>query len=305
MKILITGATGLIGKEIVKACHKNNFDVHYLTTSKHKIQSIANYQGFYWNPDKNEIDIQCFENVTAIINLAGATISNRWTPEYKKVILSSRINSLRTLKSGLKKVNTSNIKSFVSASATGIYPSSITNFYEEDETYPVKGFLGEVVEAWEKEADTFTSFSFNVVKIRIGLVMSNKGGALPEMVKPIKFYAGAPFGSGEQWQSWIHISDLANIFLYAITQELNGVYNAVASNPVTNEKLTLKVADVLGKKILLPNIPQAFLKLILGDMSQLLFDSQRVSNKKILEEGFKFKYQNVCSALKPLYGKKA
>lgn len=305
MKILITGATGLIGKEIVKACHKNNIDVNYLTTSKHKIESTANYQGFYWNPDKNEIDIQCFENVTAIINLAGATIANRWTSKYKKIIFSSRVNSLKTLNSGLKKVDNSNIKSFVSASATGIYPSSITNFYEENETYSVQGFLGEVVEAWEKEADTFTSFDFNVVKIRIGLVMSNKGGALPEMVKPIKFYAGAPFGSGQQWQSWIHISDLARIFLFAITQELNGVYNGVASNPVTNEKLTLKVADVLGKKILLPNIPQSFLKLILGEMSQLLFDSQRVSNKKILEEGFKFKYQNVCNALEPLYGEKA
>jgi hypothetical protein len=303
MSILITGATGLIGGEIVKECHRNNIDVHYLTTSKNKIQSTPNYKGYYWNPDQNEIDLNCFENVTAIINLAGATISKRWTADYKKKILSSRVNSLRTLNNGLKKVDTSSVKSFVSASATGIYPDSITNFYEEDIAYPIKGFLAEVVAAWEQEANTFTSFNFSVAKIRIGLVMSDKGGALPEMVKPIQLYAGAPFGSGQQWQSWIHINDLARIFIFAVTQELNGVYNAVASNPVTNEKLTKKVAEVLAKKIIIPNIPAFILKLILGEMSNLLLNSQRVSNKKILEEGFVFEYQNVGNALTSLYGK--
>ncbi len=305
MRILITGATGLIGKAIVKECHKNNIDINYLTTSKNKIESTPNNKGFYWNPDQNEIDLNCFENVTAIINLAGATIAKRWTSDYKKVILSSRVNSLKTLHNGLSKVDRSAIKSFVSASATGIYPNSLANFYEEDTTFQAEGFLGEVVNAWENEVDTFTNFDFSVAKIRIGLVMSSKGGALPEMVKPIKFYAGAPFGSGKQWQSWIHISDLARLFLFAVTQELNGVFNAVASNPVTNYKLTHKVADILHRKIILPNIPASFLKLILGEMAHLLLDSQRVSNKKILEEGFVFKYQNVGSALEPLYGQKS
>lgn len=304
MRILITGATGLIGKAIVKECHKNNIDINFLTTSKNKIESTPNYKGFYWNPDQNEIDLNCFENVTAIINLAGATISKRWTASYKKVILSSRVNSLKTLHNALSKVDRSAIKSFVSASATGVYPNSLTNFYEEVTAFQVEGFLGDVVGAWEKEADTFTSFDFSVAKIRIGLVMSNKGGALPEMVKPIKLYVGAPFGSGKQWQSWIHISDLARLFLFAVTQELNGVFNAVASNPVTNEKLTHKVALTLHRKIILPKIPSSFLKLILGEMANLLLDSQRVGNKKILEEGFVFKYQNVGSALEPLYGKK-
>lgn len=305
MKILITGATGLVGKAIVKECHKNKFDVNYLTTSKNKIQSTANYKGFYWNPDSGEIDLNCFENVTAIINLAGATISKRWTPKYKKTIISSRVNSLKTLFDGLKKANTTHVKSFVSASAIGIYPDSLINFYEEDSNYKTEGFLAEVVKVWEKEADAFNSFNINVAKIRIGLVMSNKGGALPETVKPIKFYVGSPFGSGQQWQSWIHINDLASLFLFVITQELNGVYNAVASNPVTNEKLTKKVASTLHKKVIFPNIPAFILKLILGEMAVLLLASQRVSNKKILEEGFSFKHKNVCSALNSLYGKEA
>lgn len=305
MRILITGATGLIGKQIVKECHKNDIDVNYLTTSKTKIQTASNYQGFYWNPDSGEIDKDCFKNVSAIINLAGATISKKWTEDYKKIILSSRINSLNTLHKALSEVDTSLMVSLVSASATGIYPSSFTNFYEEDSTFEIESFLAEVVEAWESAAEKFTSFDFNVAKIRIGLVMSNQGGALPEMVKPIKLYAGAPFASGQQWQSWIHINDLARLFLFAVSQELKGVFNAVASNPVTNEKLTLKVADTLGKKIILPNIPAGVLKFMLGEMSTLLLDSQRVCNKKILQEGFVFKYQNVCNALDPLYGKKA
>ncbi|KGK30068.1 TIGR01777 family oxidoreductase [Cellulophaga sp. E6(2014)] len=304
MKVLITGATGLVGNAIVTECHKNKIAVNFLTTSKAKVIEKENYTGFYWNPDQGEIDLNCFTGVTAIINLAGASISKRWTESYKKEILSSRINSLKTLKSGLAKVDSSAITSFVSASAIGIYPDSIQKFYSEEDQFKADGFLSEVVQAWEDEIDTFGDFSFSVAKIRIGLVMSNKGGALPEMVKPIKFFVGSAFGSGKQWQSWIHIKDLAKLFVFTVKNELNGVYNGVASNPVTNEKLVSKVANVLGRPLILPKIPAAVLKLILGDMSALLLDSQRVSNKKILEEGFIFKYLNVCPALDSLYSNK-
>ncbi|WP_158973776.1 TIGR01777 family oxidoreductase [Cellulophaga sp. L1A9] len=304
MKVLITGATGLVGNAIVTECHKNKIAVNYLTTRKSKIVDNENYSGFFWNPDKGEIDVNCFTGVTAIINLAGASISKRWTSSYKKEILSSRINSLRTLNAGLSKVDCASITSFVSASAIGIYPDSIKKFYSEDDEFKTEGFLSEVVKAWENEIDTFERFNFSLSKIRIGLVMSNVGGALPEMVKPIKFFVGSAFGSGKQWQSWIHIKDLAKLFVFAINNELNGVYNGVASNPVTNEKLVIKIASVLDKPLILPKIPASVLKLILGEMSALLLDSQRVSNKKILEEGFVFKYLNVCPALDSLYAKK-
>jgi uncharacterized protein (TIGR01777 family) len=303
MKVLITGATGLVGNAIVTECHKNNIAVNYLTTSKNKVVDKEKYSGFYWNPDAGEIDLNCFTGVTAIINLAGASISKRWTPSYKKEILSSRINSLKTLHKGLSQVDSSFITSFVSASAIGIYPNSIKKFYSEDDSIETDGFLSEVVSLWEDEVDRFKNFNFSIAKIRIGLVMSNKGGALPEMVKPIKFFIGSAFGSGKQWQSWIHIKDLAKLFVFAVKSELNGVYNGVASNPVTNEKLISKVADVLGKPVVLPKVPASVLKLILGDMSVLLLDSQRVSNKKILGEGFTFKYLNVCPALESLYPK--
>ncbi|WP_281542669.1 TIGR01777 family oxidoreductase [Maribacter aestuarii] len=303
MKVLITGATGLIGSELVSHCHRKGYDVNYLTTSKEKIVSEPHYKGFYWNPDKKEIDTDCFNGVSVIINLAGASISKRWTSSYKKVIIESRINSLQTLYQAVNKLPNHSIEAMISASAIGIYPDSTTNYYSEDDLGIDDSFLGEVVELWEKEADTFKPLLPNVAKIRIGLVMSRDGGALPEMAKPIKNYVGAAFGSGEQWQSWIHISDLARIFLFVAENNLNGIFNGVGPNPVTNNKLVKEIAKVLNRPLLLPNIPEFMMKLILGEMSYILFASQRVSSKKIEEEGFVFKFQNVCGALEAIYNK--
>lgn len=293
----------MVGSEIVRMCSKRDIQVNYLTTSKSKIVSKEGYKGFYWNPNANEIDLSCFNGVSAIINLAGASISKRWTNSYKETVLSSRINSLQTLKKGLSQIDRSSITSFVSASAMGIYPNSLSNFYAEDEQRVDDSFLGEVVKAWEDEADTFKEFDFSVAKVRIGLVLSQKGGALPEMAKPIKYYVGAPFGSGLQWQSWIHITDLARQFLYIIENELKGVYNGVGPNPVTNTKLVKEIAQVLDKPLFLPNIPKFVMKAVLGEMSYILFASQRVSSKKIEEEGFVFEFQNVCRALENIYTK--
>ena len=304
MKVLIAGATGLVGSEIVRLCKAKHIAVNYLTTRKNKILSEPSFQGFYWNPDKNEIDLNCFDGVTAIINLAGSSISKRWTPKYKEIVLSSRINTLRTLKSGLEKVDSSKIKAFVSASAIGIYPNSVENLYEESETAIDDSFLGDIVSAWEKEADTFQAFDCRVVKIRIGLVLTSKGGALPEMAKPIKFFVGSAFGSGKQWQSWIHITDLARLFLFAIEKELNGVYNGVAPNPINNSKLVKEIAKVLKRPLFFPRVPQMAMKAILGEMSYILFASQRVSSKKIEEEGFVHDYANIGTALEAIYADK-
>jgi uncharacterized protein (TIGR01777 family) len=303
MKILITGATGLIGSEIVSLCHKKDIPVNYLTTSKNKIVSKKGFQGFHWDPRTNEIDLKCFEGVSAIINLAAASITKRWTSTCKKEALSSRVNTLRTLYSALEKVDRGNITLFVSASAIGIYPTSLSNFYTEEEKNVDDSFLGRIVKAWEKETDAFEKLNLKVTKIRIGLVMSSKGGALPEMAKPIKSYVGAAFGSGAQWQSWIHISDLARMFLFVIENDLQGAYNGVGPNPVTNAKLIREIAVVLKKPLLLPNIPKFVMKVILGEMSYLLFASQRVSSKKIEEKGFVFEYPNIRGSLESLCGK--
>ena len=302
MKVLITGATGLVGKAIVKQLHNRDIEVNYLTTSKEKIVSKENYQGFYWNPSKDEMDLSSLDGVTAVINLAGASISKRWTTTYKAKVLDSRIDSLRTLHQGIQKIGSHNISSFVSASAIGIYPNSLSSFYTEDEEAIDDSFLGDVVKAWENQIDTFNDFKFPVAKIRIGLVLDKNAGALPQMAQPIKNFVGAAFGSGEQWLSWIHLDDLAKMFVFAIKNQLEGVFNGVGPNPVTNNKMTKEIAKALDRRILLPNVPELVMKGILGEMSYLLFASQRVSSKQIEEQGFKFTYKSICSSLDAIYG---
>ncbi len=301
MTVLITGATGLIGQEIVKQCHAEDINVHYLTTSKSKLSTEANYKGFYWNPTNNDIDHTCFEGVTAIINLVGASISKRWTEDYKKEILESRTKTAQLLQDTIKAHNYK-IDHVVSASAIGIYPTSLVNYYEETNTEISESFLGKVVHEWEATVDGFEALGCKVAKIRIGLVLAKDGGALPEIIKPMKFCAGAAFGSGKQWQSWIHVEDLATLFVFALQNKLEGIYNGVAPNPVSNEELTKVAAGVLERPLLLPNIPKFPMKLALGEMHMLLFESQRVSSHKIETAGFNFHFVNLRPALEDLLG---
>ncbi|UAB74576.1 TIGR01777 family oxidoreductase [Mesoflavibacter sp. SCSIO 43206] len=296
MRVLITGATGLIGTEIVKLCHDKNIAVNFLTTSQSKLSKDNNYKGFLWNPSKNEIDTDCIKDVDVIINLVGATISKRWTETYKKEIILSRTQSTQLLFNTLQN-NSHHIKQIISASAIGIYPDSLTNYYTEDETSISPSFLGQVVEKWEHAVDAFKEIGVEVSKVRIGLVLSQKGGALPEMIKPFKFGLGAALGSGKQWQSWIHIKDLARLFIHVLEEELTGTYNAVAPNPETNQTLSKLIAKTLNRPFFLPNVPKGILKMILGEMHILLFESQRVSSKKIEATGFNFKYYKLKSAL--------
>lgn len=300
MRVLITGATGLIGSSIVKRFQDQGISINYLTTNKSKVEKLENYKGFYWNPKLKEIDLACFENVTAIIHLAGASISKRWTTNYKKEIINSRKLGTQLLINSLKE-NTYSIKQIISASAIGIYPDSLVNYYEEDfNEINESSFLSEVVKIWEDTVDGFLELNIAVAKIRIGLVLSDKGGALQEMVKPIKFGFGAAFGHGKQWQSWIHKTDLANMFLFVLQKNLDGIYNGVAPNPVTNKELTKAIAKVLKKPLFLPNIPKFLMKFMLGEMHTLLFESQRVSSKKIEDKGFNFRYCQLEHALQDL-----
>lgn len=296
MRVLITGATGLIGKEIVKKCHEKNIAVNYLTTSKSKLSNKPNYQGFLWNPSKNEIDEACFKNVDVIINLVGASISKRWTDTYKKEIILSRTQSAQLLFNTLQNID-HHISQIISASAIGFYPSSLTNYYTEEDKQVSASFLGQVVQKWEHAIDAFKTLGISVAKIRIGLVLSKKGGALPQMIKPFKFGAGAALGSGKQWQSWIHLDDLASIFLHVLEEELEGVYNGVAPNPESNNTLSKAIATTLKVPYFLPNIPKFMLNIILGEMHILLIESQRVSSKKIEDTGFQFKYYKLQRAL--------
>lgn len=300
MKILITGATGLIGSKITQLALKKGHTIHYLTTTREKIRTEENLRGFYWNPSRGEIDMQAFEGADALINLAGVTIAKRWTDSYKKKIIHSRISSLQLLRDALEKQPHPTLTAIATASAIGIYPHSYTEYYEETATGADNSFLGEVVGAWEHAADTLKRPGISLAKIRTGMVLAEEGGALPPMVRAVKYYVGAPFGNGRQWQSWIHITDIAGMYLFIIENQLDGVYNAVAPDAVTNARLIKEIASVLKKRLFLPAIPKGILKLILGEMAYVLYNSQRVSSKKITEKGFTFQFKTIHAALKDL-----
>lgn len=296
MKVLITGATGLIGTELVSLLLQNGISVNYLTTSKKKIVNELNYNGFYWSPEQGLIDENCLMGVDSIINLAGANIAKRWTNSYKQEIIESRLLSSALLFKALKN-NPNQVKQIVTASGTSIYPNSDTIIYDENSSQVNDSFLGNVVVKWEESTDKFASLGLKVCKLRTGIVLSAKGGALVEMLKTIKLGLGSAFGSGKQIQSWIHIHDIAALYLFAIKNDLEGVYNAVSPNPVTNQELTFTIAKVLKKPLFMPNIPKFVMKLMLGEMHELLFENRNLSAKKIEEKGFEFKYKTIDKAL--------
>ena len=296
MKVLITGATGLVGGELVSLLLKNGIQINYLTTSQKKIQKQDLYNGFYWDPEKGIIDENCIDEVDVVIHLAGAPIAKRWTKEYKEEILESRTLSTNVLYN-LIKSKENRIHQLISASAIGIYPDSLDKVYSEDNTEVDDSFIGSVVEKWEEAVDSFSRLGIRVAKVRTGLVLSGKGGMLAEIAKPVRFGMGSAFGSGNQMQSWIDIEDLVDIYYYILNNELEGVYNAVAPYPVTQNELVKCVAKVLNKPYFMPNIPKFAMDLVLGEMHMLLFTSQNVSAKKIIGQGYQFKYLSLEKAL--------
>ena len=299
MTVLITGATGLVGQELVNLLLQNGHNVHYLSTSKSKLVTNTNYKGFYWNPKKAEIDTNALTDVEVIIHLAGANVAKKWTTAYKEEIIESRVLSTQLLYQTLQK-NSHQVKQIISASAVGIYPDSLTDIYHETDLDIDVSFLGNVVKQWENEVSQLEKLEIIVSKIRIGIVLAKNGGALQEMAKPIQYGVGAAFGSGEQYQSWIHVQDLVVIFQFVMENQLAGVYNGVAPYPVTNSELTKAIAKTLGKPLFFPNIPKFVMKLILGEMHQILFSSQHVSCRKLLDENFQFKFASLDKALNDL-----
>ncbi len=298
MKILITGASGLIGRVISKKALNKGYEVNFLTTNKKKINSIDGCKGFYWNPQKGIVDLNAFDGVTHLINLAGASISKRWTKKHKNKIIESRVLSAKIIYNSLIELQMQ-LNGIISASAIGYYPDS-QNYYDESELCLPKNFLQKVVQKWEKAIIELETHTQNLLILRIGLVISSKGGILSYIVPAVKFYLGSAFGSGNQWQSWIHIDDLSEIFLYSIENCFSGVINAVAPSPVTQNKLINSLANYLKRPLILPNIPSFVVRFFFKERSQLLLSSQKISSKKIEKKGFSFKYKIFENAISDL-----
>lgn len=304
MKLLITGATGLVGSALVDFFLEKKYQINYLSTSKQKLNSISGCHGFYWNPKMGFIDDKSLLGVDIIINLAGATISNRWTQNYKNVILDSRVDSLNTLYNALQS-STHQVKQIVSASAIGIYPNSLNKKYSEDNNEIGNDFLAKVVTEWENSVNKFVVLGVKVSLIRIGLVLSSEGGVLSKLITPVKYNLGSVLGTGNQIQSWIHINDLTKIFDFVINNKILGVVNGVAPNPVSQKVFINTLSKVLGSRVFLFATPKWLLKLVLGEMHELLFNSQDIISKRLIDKKFQFDYDLLMPALTHLIKNKA
>jgi uncharacterized protein (TIGR01777 family) len=301
--VLITGGTGLVGQALTKALVTKGYNVIILTrdVSSKKNKPEISYAG--WDVAKQEIDLAALELADYIIHLAGAgVVDKRWTDAYKKEIVESRTESGRLIYEALQN-NTNKIKAVVSASAIGWYGADtdpVKPFTETDKADD--SFLGNTCKLWEESIEPVESLGKRLVKLRIGIVLSNDGGALVEFKKPLRFGLAAILGNGKQTVSWVHINDLCNLFIAGVENEnLSGSYNAVAPNPVSNKTITIQLAKALKKSFYLPlHVPAFVLKIMMGQSSIEVLKSATVSCKKILDTGFQFTFITIDAALNDL-----
>ncbi|MFD2200503.1 TIGR01777 family oxidoreductase [Shivajiella indica] len=293
--ILISGGSGLVGKKITELLERKGYAVAWLSRSPKK----NTQKSFVWDVDGMSIDPQAIPWADGIIHLAGEGVADkRWTASRKKAILESRTKSTELLLQAMEQSD-KKPKVFVSASAVGFYGFNTGDTWMEENSTAGNDFLAQVVVAWESKVKQIELSGIRTVILRIGIVLDNKGGALVEMFRPP---VAAPLGNGKQWMSWIAIQDLARIFLFALENEqVKGIYNAVGPKPATNEELTQKAAQKVGKLFLGIGVPGFVLKLILGEMAQMVLGGNKVSSKKIQKAGFEFRYPNLKEALEKIY----
>lgn len=299
--VLITGGTGLVGGALSRLLLDKGYRVIILSRSKApsstKSFTHSNLSFAHWDIKKQEIDITALQAADYIVHLAGAGVMDKkWTAAYKKEIVSSRAESAKLIVDSLKN-NTNKVKAVISASAIGWYNTG-ENVHTEDEPAD-DSFLGATCNLWEESMEPVTLLNKRLVKLRIGIVLSKDGGALKEFMNPLRFGIAAILGNGKQIISWIHINDLCNLFVYAIENEqLHGVYNAVAPNPVNNKTLTITLAQKMKGRFYLPvHVPTFILQLMLGGRSIEILKSSAVSCKKIQDAGFNFQFKTIETAL--------
>jgi hypothetical protein len=298
--ILITGGTGLVGSALCRLLISKGHSIIILTRNAGNKETKENIEFAEWDVKKNHIDINAVQRSDHIIHLAGASVfDNRWSAAYKKEIEESRTLSSQLLVKTLKE-NSHSIKTVVSASAIGWYGADKTAGHMFKETDPSdSGFLGHTCQLWEDSIEPVQALGIRLVKIRIGIVLSNDGGFLAPIRKGLKFGMAAITGSGHQVVSWIHIEDLCRMFLYAIeNKSMNGPYNAVAPQPVTMKLLVMKEAGLLRGNFFVPlHVPAFALRLALGERSIEALKSATVSCDQIKNEGFTFIYPGIEAAL--------
>lgn len=295
--ILLTGGTGLIGQFVQEKLLQEGYSVHILSRRK-QISQKSHVHFFQWDLDSKWIDPECLSGVVGIIHLAGASIAQKWTTAAKKEIIDSRVKSAELLFSALKDKG-QKLDVFVGASASGFYVEGSQEILTENSPKG-ENFLAEVCEKWENASLQFQSLAKRVVIHRVGVVLSKEGGALEKMLPPFQFGLAPYFGNGKQYYPCIHVEDVANQFVYAVTKPIEGIYNACVES-VTQKELNQQIAEAMDKGVLHLPAPKLALKTMLGEMSLIVLGSWNMCGKKIQNVGFAPKFSTVQSALNDLF----
>ncbi len=298
--IIIVGATGLIGRQLVGVLIDGGYNPIVLSRNPPKARELfpLRVNIVFWDGKDDNVLMQLIDGAKAIVNLAGESIASRWTQKKKELILTSRINSTNAVVRAIKKCNTPP-EVFIQASAIGYYPHNMNAVFDEGGVIG-SGFLSQVVMRWEQAA-TKVEGKCRLVIIRTGVVLSNQGGFLDKIITSIKLFAGGWFGNGRQMLSWIHINDHVKAILFLIQIEENrGIFNLVSPNPISYKQFVKCIGKFVNRPAIF-RIPEFFLKIIFGKMAEeVILSDQNVIPKRLILNGFEFDFKSVDNALRNL-----
>lgn len=296
MKIAISGASGLIGRRLLKNLSAAGHSMHVL--SRHAGTNMPpGVKLSAWDPVKSQPPEESLRDAGAVIHLAGEPVAQRWTAQAKERIRESRVIGTRNMVQAIERLPR-RPEALICASATGYYGSRGDEVLNESSA-PGGGFLPEVCEAWEKEAQAAEALGVRVVRVRTGVVLDPRGGALQRMLPPFRMGVGGKLGGGKQWMSWIHLEDLAAMFQFTLDHPMRGAFNGVAPYPVSNSEFTSALGQALHRPAIFP-VPAFALKVLFGEMAEILLASQRVAPVAAEAAGFRFRFPQLAPALADL-----
>ncbi len=302
MKILITGGTGLVGMHLSRMLREKGHQVSHLSRTAN-LQ--AEFPAYRWDIEEEFVDAKALQQADHIVHLAGASIvGKRWSPSQKQRILDSRVKSIQLLARQIQASGAS-IQSFISASAVGYYGNTGDMIVTEASPAGDSGFLVESCELWEQAVEDVAALGIRAVRMRIGIVLSVLDGALPKILLSFKANAGTWFGDGSQYYPWVHIDDVARMFVKAIEDDtLQGAYNATAPNPVSNKDFVKILAKALDKKALLVPTPAFVMRIAMGEMADTVLHGSRVIPQRMIDAGFEFKFDDLEAAFRDVIRRK-
>lgn len=297
-KILITGGSGLIGRALTDRLQEQGYEVSHLGRSVKR----SDVKTFVWDPDSGKMDENSLSDVDVIVHLAGAGIADkRWNDRRKREILSSRADTARMLVERLKSKSAHRVTALISASGISYYGLESPERPFEETDPPADDFMARVTIAWENAVRDAEREGIRVVMVRTGMVLSREGGALSKLAMPVRFGVGAALGSGDQYMNWIHIDDLCSLYIRAIEDvSMSGPYNGVAPQPVTNRAFTRMLAQVLRRPLWMPAVPGFAVRLMVGEVADVILNGGRISSSKLQNAGFDFRFPELKPALEDL-----